>query len=163
MGPSPRPTLATRELLLQCVPQAINVPAGTPPEVADALKELAAGPAHQYVSVFPAWTRINRTATMAKLLAQGDRAVPALLANLNNYRLRPAVIQLLGDLNCKPAVPRLLALLRMDDSTQDRLILSSLATLTGHPKGLEFYNTWSTVDGKENALAAYRAWYVGTR
>lgn len=163
MGPGKTAGATTRELFLQCVPQPLNLPAGTPPEVAGAMRELAAGPPHQYVSMYPAWTTANPTDAMGKLVRMGDPAAPALLANLNHYRIRPAVIQLLGDLKHKPAVPALLSLLQMDDSTQDRLILSSLATLTRIPKGFDLYSNWSTAEGKEAALAAYRAWYERNR
>ena len=88
----------------------------------------------------------------------GDRAAPALLANLNHYRIRPAVIQLLADLKYAPAVAPLISLLRMNEGTQDRLILSALAHITGHPKGFEFYSHWGEMETKEDALRAYREW-----
>ncbi len=149
---------ATADLHLQCVAQPLNLPAGTPEDVADAIKALAAAPAHVYASQYPSWTKVNSNEAMDRLRAMGDRAAPALLANLDHYRIRPAVIQLLADLRYAPAVPRLLERLKMNEGTQDRLILTALAAITGLPRGLEYYTYWDRPETKEDALAAYRAW-----
>ena len=157
-GARRRLLFVTRDIFVQCARQPLAVPEGTPADVASTLTALAAAPAHQYASRFPSWTRVNYSEPMSRLKAMGQRAAPALMANLNHYRIRPAVIQLLGDLHYAPAVAPLISLLRMNEGTQDRLILSALATLTGHPKGLEFYTRWGEMETKEDALRAYREW-----
>ena len=148
----------TQDIFVQCVRQGLVVPPGTPADVTAALAALLDAPAHDYLSRFPAWTQVNDGDAMRRLRAMGDRAAPALLANLNHYRIRPAVIQLLADIKYAPAVPALIYLLRMNDGTQDRLILSALAHVTGHPKGFEFYTHWGEMETKEDALRAYRTW-----
>jgi hypothetical protein len=158
-----RVAFATQDIFVRCAPQPVALPQGAPADVADAMKALALAPAHEYSSRFPAWTRVHYSEPMNRLLAMGPRVAPALLVNLNNYRLRPAVIQLLGDLRYAPAAPYLLALLQMNDSTQDRLVLSALATLTEHPRRLDFYSRWSEPEIKEEALRAYREWTAQNR
>jgi hypothetical protein len=157
-GSRQRLLFATPDLHLRCVDQALVVPAGTPAEVSEALQALTTAPAHAYISQYPAWTEVNRSEPMQRLLALGNRAAPALMANLDNYRLRPAIIQVLTDLRYGPAIPRLISMLRMNDSVQDRLILTALGKITGIPKGFEYYTNWSQSEVKEAALAAYRAW-----
>jgi hypothetical protein len=149
----------TGDVRLQCVPQPLVLPENTPADVAQAIKALAVAPAHDYLSQFPSWTKVNYSEPMRRLREMGDRAAPALLANLGHYRIRPAVIQVLADMKCRAAAPQLIALLHMDDSVQDHLILTALATLTGLPKGLDYYSHWDQIETKEEALAAYRAWY----
>lgn len=149
----------TADIRILCVPQPVSLPELTPPDVAAAIKALAVAPAHEYLSMFPSWTKVNYSEPMRRLREMGDRAAPALLANLGNYRIRPAVIQVLADIKCRAAMPPLFSLLKMDDSVQDRLILTALATLTGLPKGLDFYSHWDQFETKEEALAAYKAWY----
>ncbi|HUT59142.1 MAG TPA: hypothetical protein VNA25_14940 [Phycisphaerae bacterium] len=149
---------ATDEIILRCRAQPLTIPPGTGEEVVAFLRKLAAAEAHHYVSRYPAWTSVAQSDPMVLLLGLGDKAGPALVANLGHHRIRPAVIQLLADMRYAAAVPQLLDMLQLDDGTQDRLILTALARITGHPKGFEFYSRWSKIETKEEALGAYRAW-----
>jgi hypothetical protein len=162
-GARRRLVFATEDIFVQCVPQPLAIPADTPPDVLAALESLRTAPPPEYSSQFPAWTRVNPSAPMARLKALGNRAGPALVTNLAHHRIRPAVIQLLADLKYRPAVTPLLDMLQMNNGVQDRLILSALASVTEHPKGFEFYSRWNKIEIKEDAVRAYRDWAATNR
>ncbi len=163
-GPKRRIYVSTSDLLLQCAPQPLVIPADTPKPVADALNELMAAPARDFISRRPAWTQVNYSQPMTKLKSLGEAAVPALLANLNHYKIQPAVIQILSDLKCRQAVPRLLNMLQMDDRLSDAQILTALHTITECPKGFDYYTNWlHDAEMQKQAVAWYRNWWMKSK
>ena len=49
---------------------------------------------------------------MKRLRAIGDRAVPILIANLDDENVRYQCVQILGDIRARKAVPKLLAMMK---------------------------------------------------
>lgn len=162
-GRNNRLYVSTENIFLQCAPQPLSLPADTPKPVADAMTELLSAPAWDFISHRPAWTQVNYSEPMRKIAALGPAALPALLANINHYKIQPAVIQILADMKAAPAVPKLLGLLAMDDRLLDSLALTALAKITENPKGFDYYTHWSDGEVQKQALAAYRLWWAKNR
>jgi len=153
------PKWATPPIALACVEQPLVIPQGTDDCVKAALRKLKDSPESGYESSRPGWTRVDYTEPMKELFALGQLAVPALLANVNNYAIEMPVIQLLGDMKVKEAVPLLLDRLWMQDDVHDSLIIAKLAEITGHPDGYGFHRRWFDKQVQRDAVKTYRDWW----
>ena len=154
------PKWVTPPITITCLEQPLVIPKGTDERVKAALRKLKDSPKVGISSGRPGWTAVSYTEPMKQLSALGKLAVPALLANVNNYAIGMPIIQLLGDMKVKQAVPLLLDRLWMQDGPHDSLIIATLAEITEHPDGYRFHRHWFDKKTQEAAVRAYRDWWV---
>ena len=138
-------------------------PPGTPTELRRAVIDAYETPITEGKASRPGWAYIGYTEPMSRIAEFGDDAIPVLLANIDNSKLRLQILQLLGDLRAKEAVPILLDRLEMKDSANDVFIIAKLAEITDHPSGYSFYRRWFDEDVRREALAEYRKWWAANK
>jgi hypothetical protein len=137
----------------------VKIPNGTEGGVAAALRELHRCPDSGFESSRPGWSSVRYNEAMEDLKRFGQAAAPALLANIDNYRIQLAVIQVLGDLRVEEAVPELVERLWMEDCFHDSLIVAKLANITGHPEGYGFHRRWFDEAVRVKPVATYKQWW----
>lgn len=159
-GGDRKPSWITPAVTIRCIEQPIVIPEGTDIRVTQALRKLQDSPGTGFFSSRPGWTTADYSEPMTQLSSLGKVAVPALLANLQNFAMEISIIQLLGDLKVKEAVPFLLDRLWIQDDPHDSLIIAKLAEITGHPDGYGFHRHWFDKRTQEDAVKAYRDWWI---
>lgn len=155
--PTAEAVVSTREIYLRAIRQPVNIPSGTPARVEQLLVEMAQTPPRTFIGNYPAWTALATTPQMEELARIGDDAFDALVANLDHYALRPAVIQILGDMASARAVRLLTALLWREDTGLQiqRLVLTSLGRIVRHPESFTIYSRWPREDARRLAQQVY--------
>lgn len=102
---------------------------------------------------------LEYNAPMKRLREFGDSAVPTLIANLDDEKVRYQCVQILGDLRAPRAVPKLLSMLKQEDNRHDGLIIGALGRITEHPSAYLFHRGYFDEGVRQTTYRAYFRWW----
>ncbi|MEQ1904088.1 MAG: hypothetical protein ABL888_07900 [Pirellulaceae bacterium] len=151
----PDPQWHLNEIKIECVAQPLVFSEGTPEQIRTLVQQI------KLVGISssrPGWTDVSHNDSMKRLLELGDAAVPALLANINNYERQLPIMELMGELGVESAVPEMISALELRDTLRDSLIIAKLAEITKLEDGYRFHRRWFDPGVRESALRAYQEW-----
>ena len=147
----------TPSISIDVAPQPVETPSGTDRQVSALLHQMHDHPPRGGASMRPGGTWIPHDKTMDEIGKIGPKSVPALIANLGNFKIQKGIVQLLGDMKVREAVPHLLAILRDEDEFTASLIVEALGDITGQRD--HFHRRWFDPEVRRQAREAYRKWW----